>query len=81
VSVATRSPTERRRVRPRTIVLSVVGIAVALVWVFPVYWMLNSSLLPNIVLQNTTPTFFPMGGSLANFVAVVQGGTFLPRSG
>jgi N,N'-diacetylchitobiose transport system permease protein len=68
----------RRKLRPLSIVLSIVGVLVALVWIFPVYWMINSSLLPNVVLQDATPTFFPVGGSLANFSAVFAGGTFFP---
>lgn len=70
-----------RRIRPGRIVLGLVGLAVSLIWVFPVYWMLNSSLLPNVVLQSTTPTWLPFGGSLDNFVAVFSGGTFLPALG
>ncbi|MCU1444599.1 MAG: sugar transporter permease [Cryobacterium sp.] len=61
--------------------LGIVGIVVASIWAFPVYWMLNSSLLPNVVLQSTTPTWLPFGGSLDNFVAVFSGGTFLPALG
>jgi N,N'-diacetylchitobiose transport system permease protein len=63
------------------IVLSIVGIVVALVWFFPVYWMLNSSLLSNVVLTSTTPSFVPIGGSFDNFASVFQGGTFLPALG
>jgi N,N'-diacetylchitobiose transport system permease protein len=70
-----------RRFRPRRVLSGVVGIVVSLIWVFPVYWMLNSSLLPNVVLQNTTPTYLPFGGSFDNFVAVFEGGSFLPALG
>jgi N,N'-diacetylchitobiose transport system permease protein len=70
-----------RRARPLRIVLSIVGIVVALVWLFPVYWMINSSLLPNVVLTSNTPTFFPLGGSFDNFATVFSGGTFLPALG
>ena len=62
------------RVRPARIVLSIVGVVVALVWFFPVYWMLNSSLLSNVVLTSTAPSFLPIGGSFDNFAAVFQGG-------
>jgi N,N'-diacetylchitobiose transport system permease protein len=70
-----------RRFKPGKFALGVVGVVVALIWVFPVYWMLNSSLLPNVVLQKTTPTWLPFGGSFDNFVAVFEGGTFLPALG
>jgi N,N'-diacetylchitobiose transport system permease protein len=69
------------KLKKSKIVYSIIGVVVALVWVFPVYWMLNSSLLPNVVLQDATPTFFPIGGSFANFTAVIGGGTFLPALG
>ena len=48
------------------------AIVIALVWVFPVYWMVNSSLLSNVRLQSTTPAFLPIGGSLDNFRTVLS---------
>jgi N,N'-diacetylchitobiose transport system permease protein len=51
---------------------SAVAVVVALLWAFPVYWMVNSSLLPNVKLQSTNPSFLPIGGSLDNFAAVVS---------
>jgi N,N'-diacetylchitobiose transport system permease protein len=77
-SPSTRSGTRRPRVRASKVVYSVIGVVVALIWLFPVYWMLNSSLLSNVVLQDVTPTFLPIGGSFANFEAVFAGGTFFP---
>lgn len=74
-------PATRRRFRPGRAVATMVAIVVALAWVFPVYWMLNSSLLPNAVLTSTTPRFLPTGGSFDNFVAVVAQGTFWPALG
>ena len=73
--------TTRRRIRPGRAALTVVAVLVALVWVFPVYWMLNSSLLPNVVLTSTTPRFLPWGGSLDNFAAIFTQGTFWPALG
>jgi N,N'-diacetylchitobiose transport system permease protein len=69
---------ERRRppIKPGRVVASVAAVAIALVWVFPVYWMVNSSLLPNVVLSSSTPRFLPFGGSFANYAAVLRGGTF-----
>ena len=74
-------PTARRRIRPVRAFLTLVAVLVALAWMFPVYWMLNSSLLSNVVLTSTTPQFLPFGGSLDNFMAVVSGGTFVPALG
>jgi N,N'-diacetylchitobiose transport system permease protein len=73
--------TVRRRIRPARAVNTAVAIVVSLAWVFPVYWMLNSSLLPNTVLTSTTPRFWPAGGSLDNLVAVLAQGTFWPALG
>lgn len=67
----------RRRLRPGRLLLSVLAVVVAGIWLFPVYWMLNSSLLPNAVLQSVTPRFLPFGGSLRNFAAVISDGRFL----
>ncbi|WP_210507294.1 carbohydrate ABC transporter permease [Naasia sp. SYSU D00057] len=61
--------------------LGLVGVLVALIWIFPVYWMINSALLPDAVLQSARPTFLPFGGSWDNFTAVMSGGTFLPALG
>jgi N,N'-diacetylchitobiose transport system permease protein len=74
-------PRTRRRVRPSRVLLGALGIVLALIWVFPVYWMVNSSLLPNVTLQSSTPTWLPFGGSFDNFTAVVGGGTFFPALG
>lgn len=78
-----RSPrrTHRRRFRPGRALATVVAILVSLAWVFPVYWMLNSSLLPNTVLTSTTPRFVPTGGSFDNFTAVIAQGSFWPALG
>ncbi len=76
-ALAPATPRPRRRIRPGKAVLSVVAVLVALIWVFPVYWMVNSSLLPNAVLQSVTPRFLPFGGSLDNFAAVIADGRFL----
>ena len=71
----------RRRLRHGRIAASAVAVLVALAWVFPVYWMVNSSLLPNTVLTSTTPRFLPVGGSFDNFIAVINQGTFWPALG
>ena len=55
----------------RKLGINSLAIAFALVWVFPVYWMINSSFLPTSTLTALTPTFLPFGGSWANFNAVL----------
>lgn len=56
--------------------LGSVAVLVAVVWVFPIYWMISSSFLPSNRLQTPTPTFFPVDGTLANFRAVFRDPTF-----
>ena len=65
------------RVRPSRVIASVVALLLAVIWVFPVYWMLSSSLLPNVVLTSTTARFIPWGGSWDNYASVLAGGSFL----
>jgi N,N'-diacetylchitobiose transport system permease protein len=80
-STGSRDARATRPPRAGKVVLAIVGVVVALVWFFPVYWMINSSLLPNVVLTSNTPTFLPFGGSFDNFASVFQGGSFLPALG
>ena len=74
-------PKRRPVVRPGRIAATAVALLLALAWAFPVYWMMNSSLLPNAVLTSTTPVLLPFGGSLDNFKAVFEQGTFWPALG
>jgi len=53
------------------------AVVVALVWVFPVYWMVSSAFLPTNQLKRPDPTFVPFGGSLANFRQVLSDPAFL----
>ena len=54
------------RSRVKRTLLTTLALVLAVVWAFPVYWMLNSAFLPNVVLQSANPTFLPFGGSLDN---------------
>ena len=45
-----------RRSRLTRTLLTTLALVLAVVWAFPVYWMLNSAFLPNVVLQSATPT-------------------------
>jgi len=58
--------------RIRSGLWSGLAVVIALAWAFPVYWMVNSSLLPNVRLQSTNPSFLPTGGSFDNFTAVLS---------
>ncbi len=71
----------RPKVRAGRVLLSVLAVVIAIVWVFPVYWMVNSSLLPNRQLQSFIPTFFPIGGSLDNYGNALADGSFFTALG
>ena len=56
--------------------LGVLAVVLAAMWVFPIYWMINSAFLPVNKLQTPEPTFFPAGGTLSNFRRVLDDPTF-----
>jgi len=60
---------------------SAVAVVVALLWAFPVYWMANSALLPNALLNGSSPQLLPFGGSFDNFSAVLADPGFLRALG
>ncbi|WP_109209816.1 MULTISPECIES: carbohydrate ABC transporter permease [Microbacterium] len=74
------TPKRRRRGRGATWGWSILAILVSVIWVFPVYWMVNSSMLSSATLESFTPTFLPFGGSLANYRGVIDG-SFLSALG
>ena len=69
------------RARTARTIFGVLAIVIALIWVFPVYWMVNSSLLPNTTLLSFVPTFVPFGGSLTNFAEALADGEFYAALG
>ncbi|MGI6878305.1 carbohydrate ABC transporter permease [Microbacterium sp. gxy059] len=64
-----------RRLSPRRAVsrtlLNVAAVIVFVASAFPVYWMINSALLPNSVVTSSTPHFWPDQFTLSNFVEVI----------
>jgi N,N'-diacetylchitobiose transport system permease protein len=58
------------------VLLALSGVALALIWAFPVYWMVSSSLLSNTTLGKSTPTWFPSSGTLNNYRTVLADGRF-----
>ncbi len=80
VPVSARAVRPRRRVRARTRatrwLLGALAVAVALVWAFPIYWMVSSAFLPTSRLQRPEPAFFPVDGTLANFRQVLTDESF-----
>ena len=43
------------------------AVLIAIVWAFPVYWMINSSFLTPLTISALEPTFVPFGGTLQNY--------------
>jgi N,N'-diacetylchitobiose transport system permease protein len=52
------------------------GLVIFALCAFPVYWMVNTSLLPRREINVPDPTFFPLGGTLDNYRRVLEGGRF-----
>ncbi len=70
-----------RRLRLPKVLLSILAIVVAIVWAFPVYWMVSSSFIPTAVLQSFIPTFFPTNPTFSNFTGAVADGSFFSALG
>ncbi|MCZ2825651.1 MULTISPECIES: carbohydrate ABC transporter permease [unclassified Modestobacter] len=66
----------RRRGTTTRRLLGVLAVLTALVWVFPVYWMINSAFLPTNRLRTPEPSFLPFGGTLSNFRRVLTDPSF-----
>ena len=56
--------------------LGLLAVVVALVWVFPIYWMISSAFLPTNELRRAEPTFFAFGGTISNFRRVLTDPSF-----
>ena len=68
------SPLQRRTLTRWS--FTVLALVCAAAWAFPVYWMVNSSLMSNARLRSPTPSFWPVNPSLSNYSAVVEGSSF-----
>lgn len=66
----------RRTSTPARILADLVGLLVLAVCAFPVYWMVNTSLLPRNEIRAPEPTFTPLNGTLANYRRVLSGDAF-----
>jgi N,N'-diacetylchitobiose transport system permease protein len=53
------------------------GVVVFLVCAFPVYWMVNTSLLPRREIRSPDPTWTPFGGTLDSYRRVFEGDRFV----
>ncbi|OUE23777.1 carbohydrate ABC transporter permease [Clavibacter michiganensis] len=73
---ASRAPRARRRRSPGRVALDIVAIAFGLVWLFPVYWMVDAAFLTSEQLSSRTPTWIPLGGTVEHFARVLGDGRF-----
>lgn len=56
--------------------LSALAVVVAILWVFPIYWMVNSAFQPLSALQAPDPAWLPVDGTISNVRQVINDGTF-----
>jgi N,N'-diacetylchitobiose transport system permease protein len=63
--------------RAGTIATNITAVVVVLLAIFPVYWMVNTSLLHGTDIQSSDPSFLPLGGTLDNYRKVFSRDFFL----
>jgi N,N'-diacetylchitobiose transport system permease protein len=81
VSPAVRALPARRAARRSAVqrnAFRLAGLVVIVCSLFPVYWMVSTSLLPNNLIRNATPTFAPTHPTLTNYRTVLRGHTQFP---
>ncbi|MGH3347011.1 MAG: carbohydrate ABC transporter permease [Nocardioides sp.] len=62
--------------RPLRLAANLGGLVAFLLCAFPVYWMVNSSLLPRNRIRNPEPSWVPLGGTFDNYRRVFDTGQF-----
>src|SRR3954449_6480412 len=62
--------------RSTRLAANLAGLGIFLVCAFPVYWMVNTSLLPRREINAPDPTWLPFGGSFDAYRRVLSGGRF-----
>lgn len=71
----------RRRRRPVRWVSNTIAVLFCAVWIFPVYWMVNTAFKPRDEVTTSTPLFLPSVPTLDNFVLAITETTFLTNLG
>jgi N,N'-diacetylchitobiose transport system permease protein len=66
----------RRRKKPRWVSNSI-AVLFSAVWIFPVYWMVNTAFKPRSESMTSTPLFLPRNPTLDNFVVAITQSGFL----
>jgi N,N'-diacetylchitobiose transport system permease protein len=67
------SAAARRRRSGRQAAWNLVGVAVLIVMVFPVYWMVSTAFKPDNEINSRTPTWFPTDATLSHFREAIAG--------
>ena len=65
---------------PVRIGANLAGLVIFVACVFPVYWMVNTSLLPRREINAPDPTWLPFGGSFDNYRRVLTRRPVLRRA-
>jgi N,N'-diacetylchitobiose transport system permease protein len=66
-----------RHRKKRRWVVTTIAIVFSVIWIFPVYWMVNTSLKPISDVMTPTPLFFPAHWTFSNYVDAVTESDFL----
>ena len=53
------------------------ALAFSAIWIFPVYWMVNTAFKPRPEVMTSTPIFLPHNATLDNFIAAITQSSFL----
>lgn len=69
------------RIRPGRVLLNVAALVVIACSVFPVYWMVNTSLLPASAIKTSTPHLWPDEFTLRNYATAFADGGFVSALG
>lgn len=69
------------RIRPSRVLLNLAAVVVIVCAVFPVYWMVNTSLLPASATKTATPHLWPDLFTLRNYAAAFADGGFVSALG
>jgi N,N'-diacetylchitobiose transport system permease protein len=73
--------TTRARTRTGRVLLNLCALVVIVCAVFPVYWMINTSLLPASAVRGAVPHFWPDQFTLRNYATALGEGGFLGALG
>jgi multiple sugar transport system permease protein len=69
-----------RKNKNKNILLSVISIIIAVILLFPVYWMISSSLKTNVEIFAKVPSFLPQHPNFDAYISQVVGGTNIFRA-